>query len=154
MQACGRHRNIIEGVWATAQNSATFPRKNIFFHWIILDTWEILRGRVANRDSINARTPEASKFSGFCCVSLTLREPCARKSTIRCVFCSHLGMFFRWIILDSQFGEWKKHFGKNETRDLFYYVWGDGNRILCLVGATFSWRIIHDLAVARFLSFF
>ena len=52
VQSSCRHAEGIEiwseGVWATAQNSATFPVKMIFFHWIILDTWEILRGRVSS----------------------------------------------------------------------------------------------------------
>ena len=34
-------------------------------------------------------------------------------------FCSHLCVFFRWIILDSQFGEWKKHLTKKTSHKLF-----------------------------------
>ena len=122
----------------------------MFFHWIILDTYEILRGRVADRvvkfDSINVCTPKASIFPDSAAAHLS----CAKKYII-CVFLPHIYVCFSMNYSWQPICGVKEASGeKNFTHFLLDYVWSVGNCILFLVGTTLSWRTIHDLAIATF----
>ena len=70
-------------------------------------------------DSINAFIPEPSKISGFWYVSSTLREPCARKSTIVCVFAHICVLFFAELFLTANLGSERSTCRKKTHTNLF-----------------------------------
>ena len=124
-------------------------KKCIYFRWNILDTYEILRGRVTIR-VVNSNSRHTKLDRRVCGYRDGFHLPCAIKYS--CVFAPLFVCFFINYSWHPICGVKEASGEKNFTHFFLGYVWGDGKYILFAVGAMRSWIIIHDLPTAGFWS--